>query len=155
MNYQLWKLLSSDLTLGLLVLAVAVFTGGVYALVVKIRGKGSWLVNLVGVVVAIYIGGLAWWHFMTLVDCGRPVPRLDAELRQLRDDLNALAAPDGAKVDLCSNRLVLHVRIHNRPDPRQQDALLHEVQQRRQGSLKTTVVTYYGADGHPMHEVRF
>lgn len=155
MNYELWKLLSSNLTLGLLVLAVALFAGGVYALVVMLRKKGTWIVNLVGVVFALYIGGLAWWHFMTLVDCGRPVPRLDAELRQLRSDLNGRAAPDGGKVDLCSNRLVLHVRIQGPLDRPQQDALLQEVQQRRAGSRKTTAVTYYGADGQAMREERF
>lgn len=155
MNYQLWKLLSSDLALGLLVLAVALLAGGAYALVVWLRRKGSWLVNLVGVVVAIYAGGLAWWHFMTLVDCGRPVPRLDAELRRLQDDLNGVTAPGGGTVELCSNRLVLHVRVRNETDSRQQDALLREVRLRRQGSLKTTVVSYYGADGVGTREERF
>jgi hypothetical protein len=154
-NYQLWKLLSSGPTLGLLVLAVVLLVGGAYAVVVWLRRKGSWFVNLVGVVVAIYAGGLAWWHFMTLVDCGRPVPRLDAELRRLQHELNAVAAPGGAKVELCSNRLVLHVRVRNPTDRHQEDALLDEVRQRRQGSLKTTVVTYYAADGLETREERF
>lgn len=153
-NYQLWKLLSSETMLGLLVMGLALLAGAAYAFVVWWRRKSSWLVNLAGVVVALYVGGLAWWHFMTLVDCGRPVPRLDASLRELQNDLNAEVA-GGGKVVLCDNRLVLHVRVHGELERARQDALLGAVRERRQGNLKTTVVTYYGADGSELREEHF
>lgn len=155
MNYALWKFLSSDVALGLLVLAIVLGVAATYATVVALRRKGSWIVYLAGAVLALYVGGLAWWHFMTLVDCGRPVPRLDAGLRQLQNDLNVRAGDHGGKVELCENRLVLHVRVHNQSDAQRQDALLNEVRQRRSGSLKATVVTYYDAVGRETREEHF